>query len=298
MAVQTYPFTQRHGLCPHGTRSLPYKKAVQKRGKNMKYAFKKVRRIIINDLATKQHRVTLNDLKNFKINGSQETVYAEGRDGKKLAAFDINKVASITAENGSVDEGYLALQVGSEVVKVTNGSAVLIREEFEVSDGAASVVLSYKAAGDDVRYIYKADVNGLPGDVYTLGTTASDTEFAYAAETKTITLPTDAFKAGDTVIIDYHPIFKEYEEITNDANKFSMSGEIIVDAWFTDLCSEADVPLQLYLPKGKISGTIDLSAGDQAAVQGIEIESMTRACSGETGNLWTLRKYDLSNAEK
>ena len=77
-----------------------------------------------------------------------------------------------------------------------------------------------------------------------------------------------------------------------------MSGEIIVDAWFTDLCSEADVPLQLYLPKGKISGTIDLSAGDQAAVQGIEIESMTRACSGETGNLWTLRKYDLSNAEK
>lgn len=267
----------------------------------MKYAFKKVRRIIINDLATKKHKVTLNDLKNFKINGSQETVYAEGRDGTKLAAFDVNKVASITAENGSVDEGYLALQVGSEVVKVTNGSAVLIREEFEAADNATAVVLSYKAAGvagNEIRYIYKADSNGLPGDVYTQGTAASETEFAYAPETKTITLPTDAFKAGDTVIIDYYPTFKEYEEITNDANKFSMSGEIIVDAWFTDLCSEADVPLQLYLPKGKISGTIDLSAGDQAAVQGIEIESLTRACSGDSKSLWTLRKYDLSNAEK
>lgn len=266
----------------------------------MKYAFKKVRRIIINDLATKKHKVTLNDLKNFKINGSQDTVYAEGQDGAKLAAFDVNKVASITAENGSVDEGYLALQVGSEVVKVTNGSSVLIREEFEVKDGDTTVTLSYKATGvtgNEVRYIYKADSNGLPGDVYTQNATASAKEFAYDPESKAITLPTNVFKAGDTVIIDYYPTFKEYEEIANDANKFSMSGEVIVDAWFTDLCSEADVPLQLYLPKGKISGTVDLSAGDQAAVQNVEIESMTRACAGDAKNLWTLRKYDMSNAE-
>lgn len=266
----------------------------------MKYAFKKVRRIIINDLATKKHKVTLNDLKNFKINGSQDTVYAEGTDGAKLAAFDVNKVASISAENGSVDEGYLALQVGSDVVKVTNGSSILIREEFEVKESDTTVVLSYKAngaTGNEVKYIYKADYNGLPGDVYTQNASASAKEFAYAPDTKTITLPTDQFKAGDTVIVDYYPTFTEYEEIANDANKFSMSGEVIVDAWFTDLCSEADVPLQLYLPKGKISGAIDLSAGDQAAVQGIEIESLTRACAGDTKNLWTLRKYDMSKAE-
>lgn len=266
----------------------------------MKYAFKKTRRIIINDLATKKHKVTLNDLKNLKINGSQDVVYAEGQDGAKLAAFDVNKVASITAENGSVDEGYLALQVGSEVVKVTNGSSILIREEFEIKDGDTSVTLSYKAngaAGNEVRYIYKADSNGLPSDSFAQNAAASATEFSYEPDTKTITLPTNAFKTGDTVIIDYYPTFKEYEEIANDANKFSMTGEVIVDAWFTDLCSEVDVPLQLYLPKGKISGTIDLSAGDQAAVQGIEIESLTKACNGETKNLWTLRKYDMTNAE-
>lgn len=266
----------------------------------MKYAFKKIRRIIINDLATKKHLVTLNDLKSLKINGSQETVYAEGQDGAKLAAFDVNKVASITAENGSVDEGYLALQVGSEVVKVTNGSSVLIREEFEVKDGDTNVTLSYKAtglAGNEIRYIYKADRNGLPSEVYTQNATASATEFAFDPTTKIITFPTDTFIGGDTVIIDYYPTFTEYEEITNDANKFSMNGEVIVDAWFTDLCTSTDVPLQLYLPKGKISGTVDLSVGDQAAVQGIEIESLTRACNGDTKNLWTLRKYDLSNAE-
>lgn len=265
----------------------------------MKYAFKKARRIIINDLSTKKHKVTLNDLKNFKIAGSQETVYAEGADGAKLAAFDVKKVATITAENGAVDEGYLALQVGSDVVKVANGSSVLIREEFEIKEGESKITLSYKAngaTGDEIRYIYKADSNGNPADSYTQGASASETAFTYAPATKEITLPTNAFKAGDTVVIDYYPTFSEYEEITNDANKFSMAGEVIVDAWFTDLCTETDVPLQLYLPKGKISGTIDLSLGDQAAVQGIEIESLTRACAGESKNLWTLRKYDMSNA--
>ncbi len=266
----------------------------------MKYAFKKTRRIIINDLATKMHKVTLNDLKNLKINGSQDTVYAEGANGAKLAAFDVNKVASITAENGTIDEGYLALQVGTDVVKVTNGSSILIREEFGVKDGDTTVTLSYKATGttgNEVRYIYKADSNGLPGDTYTQNATESATEFAYDPGTKAITLPTNVFKAGDTVIVDYYPKFSEYEEISNDAEKFSMSGEVIVDAWFTDICTEVDVPLQLYLPKGKISGTVDISVGDQAAVQNIEIEALTRACDGDNKNLWTLRKYDMSNAE-
>ncbi len=265
----------------------------------MKYALKKVRHIIINELGTKKHRVTLNDLKNFKISGSQETVYAEGQEGAKLAAFDINKVASITAENGAIDEGYIALQTGSDVVKVTNGSGILVREEFEVGGEDTTVVLSYSAtgsAGSEIRYIYKADANGLPSKTYAQSETSSATGFTYDVESKTITLPTGAFSAGDTVIVDYYPTFSEYEEIANDANKFSMTGEVIVDAWFRDLVSEADVPLQLYLPKGKISGTIDMSLGDQAAVQNIEIEALTKSCANDNKNLWVLRKYDMSNA--
>lgn len=266
----------------------------------MKYAFKKVRRIILNDLATKKHKVTLNDLKNFAIQGNQDTVYAEGADGAKLAAFDVNKVASITAENGAVDEGYLALQVGSEVVKVTNGSSILVREEFEVKDSDNTVKLSYKATGatgNEVKYIYKADVNGNPAEDYTQNATASATSFAFDPDTKIITLPTGAFSTGDTVIVDYYPKFSEYEEIYNEANKFSMACEVIVDAWFTDLCTEKDVPLQLYLAKGKISGEIDLSAGDQAAVQNVSIESLQQSC-GTNKTLWVLRKYDMTDAEK
>ena len=144
-----------------------------------------------------------------------------------------------------------------------------------------------------MRYIYKADSNGIPSESFTQNSEVSATAFKYDPSSKTITLPTGVFKAGDTVIVDYYPTFSEIEEIANDADKFSMSGEVIVDAWFTDLCTESDVPLQLYLPKGKISGAIDLSIGDQAAVQGIEIEALTSGCAGKS--LWVLRKYDMSN---
>ena len=57
-----------------------------------------------------------------------------------------------------------------------------------------------------------------------------------------------------------------------------------------------DIPLQLYLPAGKISGEIDLSFGDQAAVQNITIDALT-TCGDKA--LWKLRKYnreDVSNA--
>jgi len=208
--------------------------------------------------------------------------------------------ASITATNGAIDEGYLALQVGSEVVKVTGGNSILIREEFEIKEGETSVTLTYKASGtegNEVRFIYKGDANGIPADKYTQNASASATEFAYDPESKVVTLPTGAFKTGDVVIVDYYPTFKSYEEIKNEGNKFSLACEVIVDAWFTDLCTDADVPLQLYLPKGKVSGNIDLSAGDQAAVQNIEIEALQRACAGEGKTLWVLRKYDMSEIE-
>lgn len=261
----------------------------------MKYAFKKARRIRIYNIATSQHKVTLNDLKTVQFTDGQDTVYAEGTDGAKLASFDQNKVASMTATNGAIETGYIAMSVGSDVEKVTNGSAIMIREEKVLTE-ATKFTLKHKAAGavgNELKFIYAVDVNGNPEKAYAQGSAASATEFAFAAATKEVTLPTGVFKVGDTVIVDYCPTFSEYEMIKNDADKFSMTGKIIVDAWFTDLCTQSDVPLMLVMERGKISGAMDLSFGDQAAVQNISIESVTGACAGASKNLWTLYNYDM-----
>lgn len=263
----------------------------------MKYAFKKVRGIRIYDLETKEHLVTLNDLTSFQWTGGQDTIYSDGADGAHLVGFDVKKVSGIKASSGIIDSGYLSLQVGSSEKVVANGTGVKIREEIEVTD-ATKVTLAHKPSGDvgnELGFIYLADKNGIPGTSFTQAATASTTEFAFAPDTKEITLPTGKFKVGDTVVIDYNPTFKEYTEIVNETNKFSKSGEIIIDAWFTDLCTEKDIPLLVRNPKGKISGTMDYSAGDQAAVQNIEIEAMSKPCAGESNVLWKLYTYNMED---
>jgi hypothetical protein len=265
----------------------------------MKYVWKKARRIRIYDLENKKHKVTIGDLKTAQWTSGNDTVYAEGTDGARLAAFDIKKVSNFKATSGAIDTGYIALQVGSDETVVVNGTGIKIREEIPVTD-TTSITLGHKAqgtVGNEVVWIYCADSNGNPDaeKAYTQAATASATEFAYAPDTKVITLPTDKFEVGDTVIIDYYPKFSKYTEISNDVDKFSFTGEVIIDAWFTDPCIEKDVPLQAVMQKGKISGNMDYSFGDQAAIQNIDIESMVKNCNGSTQNLWKLYNYNMED---
>lgn len=260
----------------------------------MKFAFKKMRRMRLYDIATGQHKATLNDFKTAKFTGDQETQYAEGSDGAKLAAFDLNKVAGFEGTNGAIDSGYLAIQVGGERVEVSGGSEVMLRAELKTTDGT-KVALPHKAqgaTGNEIGYIYSADTNGMPGKSYAQAAAASATEFSYAPDTNEITLPTGAFKANDIVVVDYYPKFTKYNVISNEADKFSGAYRAVIDAWFTDICTETDVPLQVVMEKGKVSGTIDLSFGDQAAVQNVKIEALTSACAGAGKTLWTLYDYD------
>lgn len=267
----------------------------------MKYALKKIRNIVIRDIATKEHKVTLNDLQNAQLTGDAEIIWADGANGEHLVGFDANKVSNLVATNGAIDEGYLSMQTGGEIKTVTDGTGVLYSEVITVGETATSVTTEFVAqgtVGNEIRFIYGIDSTGTPDRTkkFVQDSVASATEFAYAPATGIITLPTgDAFATGDQIYVEYFPKFSTYEEISNDADKFSESGEVFVNAWFTDICTKQDIPMQLYMPAGKISGAIDLSFGDQAAVQNINVEALT-SCSTSGKTHWVLRKYDMENA--
>lgn len=261
----------------------------------MKHVLKKLRMLRVFDLETGKLKVMMTDLKTGQFTGSQETVYAEGVDGAKLAAFDINKVAGFNATNGTVDLGYLAMQVGGEVVEVTNGNAVTLHSVLKTTDGT-TVTLPHKAsgaAGNEIGFIYPISKDGMPdyANAYVQAAVASATEFAYDPSTNAITLPTGVFKAGDEVSVHYCPTFATYRELANESNKFAQSGRVVIDAWFTDICNDTDTPLQVVLPKGKISGEVDISFGDQAAVQNIAVEAMSTVCDTDA-TLWKLYDYN------
>lgn len=262
----------------------------------MKYALKKVRYITFDDTATDQELAILDDLKTVQLTDGQETVYADGTDGVHLAAYDQNKTTTVTVGNGSIVSGALALHAGTTEETIKGGSEVKWRETH-ILENATEFTLDHKAIGEtgnEVKFVYKADVNGNPdlSQVYTQGASAEGTEFAYEPNTKKVTLPADAFKVGDTVIVAYYPKFSEYQRIKNDADKFSLTAKVRIYAWFTDLCTQKDVPLQWVLERGKVSGAMDLSFGDQAAVMNLTIDAITSACLGSSKNLWSLYTYD------
>lgn len=260
----------------------------------MRYALKKVRNITGRDIATGKNKFILSDLKTLTISGSADVVWADGSDGAHLVGFDVNKVATIEAENGAIDIGYLETQTGGTLKKVENGNAVLFTETLVVSGGKA--VTTHKASGtvgDELGYVYPLDATSDPDrfNAYEQGATASETEFAYDPATKEITLPTDKFADGDKVYVEYFPTFSSYEELDNDSDKFSETVSVYANIWLTDLCTKKDIPAQLVMESGKVSGEINYQMGDNAAVQNVSIEAL-QAC-GEK-NLWKLYKYDMT----
>lgn len=265
----------------------------------MKYALKKIRKITGKDMVTGKNKFILSDLKTASITGNSEVVWADGSDGTHLVGFDVNKVAGLTASNGAIDIGYLETQTGGSLKKVENGNAVLFTETLivEAADSSMVVKTTHKAsgaAGNEIKFVYPLDATGEPDRMhaYVQASTATEAEFSYAAAAKTVTLPTDKFAAGDKVYVEYFPSFSSYEELDNSADKFSETVAVYVDAWFTDITTKKDVPLQMVLPAGRVSGEINYQMGDQAAVQNLTIDCMS-TCGDKT--LWKLYKYDMED---
>lgn len=260
----------------------------------MKYAWKKIKDVIFVDPTTTEHRCTLNDLTSVKLSNGADEVNALGSDGAKLAVFDTKKTTQITLANGAIESGMITMQTGGTETVVSNGTGIRMRDIYTTTDGT-NITLNHKISGktgNEIKFIYSVDINGNPDKSYPQAATASTTAFAYAPDTKIVTLPTDAFATGTSVIVDTYPTFSEYKEIDNNSDNFSFVSTVIIRGWFTDLCSQSDVPLQIVCPRGKVSGKFDWEAGDKAAVQNVIIDALTLSCG--TKNLWKAFNYDES----
>lgn len=266
----------------------------------MRYVLKQARKVTINDIVTKKHKVTITEIKTAQLTNGQETIYAEGADGTQLAAFDSKKTTQLTFESGVISTGVIEAQTGGALTTVSAGTDIKIEEEFTIGTATTTVTLGHKArgtTGNEVMWIYKLDSTGEEGTAYAQGATASATVFSYDAATKVITLPTGAFADGDVVNVKYFPKFTSYTEIVNEADKFSFTGEVYFDAFWTDICTKQEVALQLYCAAGKVDGAFDFSFGDSVATQNVKIDALVDQCRGKTKSLFVLRNYNMEDID-
>ena len=246
----------------------------------MRYALKRIRKITGRDIETGKNKFVLADLKSMTINGTAEVIWADGNEGSHLVGFDTAKASTLEAENGSIEMGYLETQTGGVMKKVENGTGVLFSEILTVETNKATT--THKAsgvAGNEIKFVYPLDATGDPdrANAMTQDATASKGKFAYAPTNKEIDLAHNDLKDGDKVYVEYFPTFKSYEELDNDVDKFSETVSVYADVWLTDICTKKDIPAQLVMDAGKVSGEISYAMGSDAAVQNISIEGLQLA---------------------
>ena len=263
-----------------------------------KYIVQNMERISFFDLETSACQFVADDLQEATMTNEQETVYATGKNGVKIGSADRNKASRITATNGSIVDGIMAMQVGSEVV---TGKTVIPNHFFtlETSDGVSADVKikPIGTVGNEIKYIYKRNTDGTVGKAYPIAANATAESFKYDPAAKKITLPTGAFEANESIYTFYDIEVTDAKKITNAENKFSATGMLIADVFAKDICTEKSYYGKIIYPKAKASGNFEMSFGTDPSVQNMEFEALSGGCSSTaTKTLWDFIVFDEDDA--
>ena len=263
-----------------------------------KYIVQNMERLSFFNLEDGVCQFVVDDLQEATMTNEQETVYATGKNGVKIGSADRNKASRITATNGAVVDGVMAMQVGSEVVV---GKTTVPKHFFmiETTDGV-SLPITIKpigAVGKEIPYIYKRNSDGTVGKPYAIAANASAEAFAYDPATKKITLPTGQFAANETVYLFYDIEVADAKKISNDEDKFSATGMLIADCFAKDICTEKSYYAKIVYPKAKASGNFEFSFGNDPSVQNMEFEALSGGCgTTATKRLWDFIVFDEDDA--
>ena len=258
-----------------------------------KYIVQTMERISFFDLENGVCQFVVDDLQEANMTNEQETVYATGKNGVKIGSADRNKASRITATNGAIVDGVMAMQVGSEVVV---GETLVPKHLFMITteDGnkLTLTIPPVGEVGNEIPYIYKRNVDGTVGASFAIGT-----DFQYNPETKEVTLPEGKFAAGEVVYLFYDIKVKDAKKISNDEDKFSKTGMLIADIFAKDICSEKSYYGKIIYPKAKASGNFELAFGNDPSVQNMEFEALSGGCSTTSSKrLWDFIVFDEDDA--
>ena len=154
-----------------------------------------------------------------EITSESETVYAEGRQGIQLAAFDRNKTAGFTCENGYVQAGAIATQLGTEVRKATAHDKIEYftgdgeTKEFTIEKGVTvtAVEVDNKVIALTTGYTYNKDT-GLITFVGTAPDAGKSVEIYYTVPAEVIVYDmTEVFEVtkGTTEVVLTNKVYEE-----------------------------------------------------------------------------------------
>ena len=177
----------------------------------------------------------LSQLSDASIEISAESKDTTDKDGVLIKRFWRAKTGTFTATNAMLNLNILAAQSGNEAQIAGSGAnEQIIMPRIIIAQANENVTLTGYSSGVSDRPITvnALDTNGSMGKAYTLGTTASATEFAVSGTT--LTLPTDTNETQ--YIIKYDRAVTEGVKILNSADKFPKTVKLTLKALCVDPC--------------------------------------------------------------
>ena len=202
----------------------------------------------------------------FKMDQCQNTSITCGSEstdivdnvGSPIMTLYRSKTCEISGENAILDFNLTAVQMGTEKT-VANKEATIVVPAQEIFTAGAAYVLKHEPIAAPA-FVYPLNDDSSLGDRYMAGT-AADAEkrqFAYDAETHTITLPDDV--AGTQMFVSYEYKSEAAVEIVNSAKNFPKSCKLVLRVLGYNPCNK-DNKLGAYIifPSFEMSPDFDLS---------------------------------------
>lgn len=191
----------------------------------------KVRSLIFTDLSDGSVIGRLTKLEDPSLQTAAEGEDITDAQGSLITKLFRAKTGKFSATNSLFSMDLLALQYGAEkeVADETKKIVVPIEETLTVADG--KITLSHVPLGG-IKYIYKLE-SGQLAKKYTLGATASETEFSISDQE--ITVPTDV---TGKIYVEYEYESTAAVRVSNNTENFPEAVGVKIFAIFKDLCNE------------------------------------------------------------
>lgn len=236
-----------------------------------KLVVERVEDVTALDPATDKLMFIMDEPTSGTLECAMETVWAEGKGGRRLYGLDQNKTASFTCQNGYLVLSALQAQVGGEITDATTEEPVNVPVIEYINAVEGKLTLSYTPAAGSIKFVYAANSDLTQGAAYEVDDSS--------ISGKVLTLPASAAKSGVYIAI-YERQATDGFVIINDSETYASNAKVI----YTLLCHEScDMNKKIYakllFPNAKIDGNFTLDISGDAVVQELTINALADVCS-------------------
>lgn len=178
----------------------------------------------------------LSQISECTINITAEATDINDARGNRIMQLFRAKQGELTVTNAFISEPLIASKSGRDAELATSAKAITMPKIVTVKSGTTATLTGF----DDSKHaisVIGTDANyNAASTVYTLGTTASATEYAIDSN-KVFTPPTDPDVSQ--FVVRYDRDVTEGVKIVNSANDMPASGQLYIKAFAIDPCNNS-----------------------------------------------------------